>query len=84
MKLINRLLIEAKAIRDGEKELICAMVDRNGEQWSAKAYLLDRDGNMSFEFSTHATIDEAIDHLHEVGEQYPARWDVSIIVDDVR
>lgn len=83
MKLINRLLIEAKAMRAGEKEIAYALVDRDGGQWSAKAYFVDLVGNMSFDVSTHATIDDAINHLHAVGEQYPARCDVPIIIDDV-
>lgn len=83
MKLINRLLIEAKAMQKGEKEIVYALVDRDCGQWSAKAYFIDRDGDMSFDVSTHATIDDAINHLHAVGEQYPARRDVPIIIDDV-
>lgn len=84
MKLINRLIIEAKSMLN-DKQIIHAIVEQVGSEWSAKAYLWDgvQGHAPGIERTTHATMDAAIDYLHELAGKYPSGQDVPIIVDDM-
>ena len=84
MKLINRLIIEAKTMRNN-KEIIHAIVERVDDEWSAKAYLWDgvQGHTPTVERTTHATTDAAIDYLQELAGKYPNSRDVPIIMDDL-
>lgn len=85
MKRINRLLIEAKAIQHSQKELIYALIEREGDSWIAKAYVLDkaRDHTPEALRSEHASIDAAVEFLHGLAWEYQNGQDVTIIVDNI-
>lgn len=86
MKQIDRLLIEAKKIAGYRgKELTLAMIERNGDSWTATAHLWDRvQGHIpTLETATHATMGAAVEHIHAIAEKYPNSRDVPIIVDDI-
>lgn len=83
MNRIDRLIIKAR--ESVGVELILAMVERCGDLWTAAAHLADRRKGRSPTIveSTHATLDAAIDHIHELAGNYPNGQDVQIIVDDL-
>lgn len=83
MNRIDRLIIKAQECIG--TELILAMVERHGNQWRTAVHLGDRrrHGPPVIEESTHATLETAIDHIHELAKEYPNSQDVQIIVDDI-
>lgn len=84
MKLINRFIIEAKTMLS-DKQIIHAIVEQVGSEWSAKAYLWDgvQGHAPTVERTTHATMDAAVNYLHELAGKYPSSQNVPIIVDDL-
>lgn len=86
MKHIDRLLIEAKKIAGySGKELILAMIERDGDSWTAAAYLLDRvkEYDQTVETATHATEEAAVEYINTMAEKYPNSRDLTIIIDDL-
>ena len=86
MKHIDRLLIEAKKIAGySGKELTLAMIERNGDSWTATAHLWDRVHGHSptVETTTHATEEAAVEYINTMAERYPNSRDVTIIIDDI-
>ena len=86
MKKVDHLLIEAKKIVDYTgPQLTLAMIGRDGDCWTATAYLWDRvQGHPSaVETTTHATQDAAVEHIRVLAEQYRNSRDVTIIVEDM-
>ncbi len=86
MKQIDRLLIEAKKIAGySGKELTLAMIERNGDSWTATAHLWDRvQGHIpTLETATHATEEAAVEYISTMAERYPNSRDVTIIIDDI-
>ena len=83
MKLIDRLLIDAKSMIS-DRRLVVAMVERIGGKWIATAHFEDKAKGIGviMESSTHNSIDDAINHLHKLGDKYPNNRDVPIIIDD--
>ena len=87
MKHIDRLLIEAKKIAwYSGKELILAMIERDGDSWTAAAYLWDRvkEHDQTVETTTHATEEAAVEYINTMAEKYPNSRDVTIIIDDIQ
>lgn len=85
MKQIDRLLIKAQQAARGDMELILAMVVPDGDSWTAEAHLWDGVPGHSppVRRSTHATMEDAIEHIHELAKEYPNCRDVPVIVDDL-
>ena len=86
MKQIDRLLIEAKKIAGYRgKELILAMIERDGDSWTAAAYLWDRvkEHDQTVETATHASEEAAVEYINTMAERYPNSRDVTIIIDDI-
>ena len=86
MKHIDRLLIEAKKIAGySGKELILAMIERDGDSWTAAAYLWDRvkEHDQTVETTTHATEKAAVEYIKALSEKYPNSRDLTIIIDDL-
>lgn len=83
MNRIDRLIIKAR--ESIGVELILAMVERCGNLWTASAHLGDWRRNCPpvIKESAHATLDAAIDYIHELARDYPNSQDVHIIVDDL-
>lgn len=85
MKQIDKLLIKAQSMARGGLELILAMVFPDGDSWAAEAHLWNgRDGHApTIQRSTWATMDAAVEHVHELAKEYPNSQDVPIIIDDL-
>ncbi|MEA4933730.1 MAG: hypothetical protein VB071_09195 [Lawsonibacter sp.] len=86
MKQINRLLIEAKKMAGlCGVQLSLAMIDREGDQWSAKGYLWDgvTGSQLMQESAVRPTLDAAMGFIYELAEKYPNSRDVAIIIDDL-
>jgi hypothetical protein len=83
MKQIDRLILKAR--QSIGVEVTLAMVERDGDSWAATVHLWDRVQRHppTTESSTHATLDAALEHIHELAQQYPNSQDVPIIVDDI-
>lgn len=85
MKQIDKLLIKAQQLARGGMELILAMVMPDGDSWAAVAHLWDGiPGHTGrTDTTTHATMDAAVEHIHELAKEYPNSRDVPIIIDDL-
>lgn len=83
MNRIDRLIIKAR--ESVGLELTLAMVERCGNLWTALAHLWNRRKGSppGVEENAHATLDAAIDRIHDPVRDYPNTQDVAIIMDDI-
>lgn len=85
MQRIDKLLIKAQRAAKGGLELILAMVVPDGNSWAAVVHLWDGKNGHSptIQQSTWPTMDAAVEHIHELANEYPNSRDVPIIIDDL-
>ena len=85
MNRIDKLILQARnAVRPG-LELTVALIERNGDSWTAQAHLWD--GTLghtpTIKRATYATLEAAVEHIHTMSMEYPNSKDVPIIIDDL-
>lgn len=92
MKTIDKLIIKAKKQCEMGLKLSCGMISpceeepgkwvARGELWNYIPY--NKQGHR-LEFATCIcdSVDDALDALNELSEQYPNKNDITIIVDDL-
>lgn len=86
MKQVDRLIIEAKHIAGlSGKQLELARIEHTGDDWVSFTHIWDAvEGHApAIEQASHATMDAAINYIHDLASQYPNSRDVTILVDDV-
>jgi hypothetical protein len=83
---IDKLMILAKKKfgNDGKEISVC-FVEPVGGHWVAKADIWDGrpGGDIQRKESVHGTVNEAIEALHDLAEEYPNSQDITIIVNDI-
>lgn len=85
MNRIDRLIIQARAAARGNMELLLSFVRRNGNSWTAEAYLGDgiQGHPPTVKTATYATEGAAVEYIRALAGEYPNSRDVPIIIDDL-
>lgn len=85
MNRIDKLIIQAKRIARPGLELTVALIEQNGDSWTAQAHLSDGvpGHTPTIKRATYATMEAAVEHIHAMSLEYPNSEDVPIIIDDL-
>ena len=85
MNRIDKLILKARAVASPGLELTTALIERNGDSWTAVVHLSDgvQGHAPTIKRATWATLDEAVEHVRAVAAEYPNSRDVPVIVDDL-
>jgi len=82
MNRIDKLIIKAKeAVRPG-LELVAAIIEQNGDSWTAQAHLSDGHAP-TIQKATYATLEAAVEHICAMSQEHPNSRDVPVIIDDL-
>lgn len=85
MNRIDKLIIKAKdAVRPG-LELVAAIIEQNGDSWTAQAHLSDgiQKHGITIKRATYATLEGAVAHIRAMSQEHPNNRDVPVIIDDL-
>lgn len=85
MKQIDRIMIKAKKLSGNQGELCVALVVPSEKGWSAIGHIWNgkEPSAPRIETSLHDTMDEAVQAIYKLAEQYPNSQDITLIIDDV-
>lgn len=85
MNRIDKLILQARHIAAPGLELTVAIIEQNGDSWTAQTHLSDGTGKHAptVKRATYATLEDAVEHIRAVAAEYPNSRDVPIIIDDL-
>lgn len=85
MNRIDKLLIQAKRAARPGLELTVALIERNGDSWTAQVHLWDGvpGHTPTVKRATYATMEAAVEHIRTMSMEYPNSKNVPIIIDDL-
>ncbi len=85
MKQIDRIMIKARKLSGARGEVCVALVLPSEPGWSAVTHIWDRvEGHAPrIESSLHDTMEEAVQAVYTLAEQYPNKQDIALIIADV-
>ena len=85
MNRIDKLILKARAVVSPGLELSVALIERNGDSWTAEAHLSDgvQGHALTIKRATWATLARAVRYIHEVAAEHPNSRDVPVIIDDL-
>lgn len=86
MNRIDKLILKARAAAARGQELGAALIEQNGDSWTAVVHL--HDGGVqghapTIKRATWATLDRALEYVRSVAEEYPNSRDIPVIIDDL-
>lgn len=84
MNRIDKLILKARAASPG-LELSVALIERDGDSWTAVAHLSDgvQGHAPTIKRATWATLERAVEHIRAMSMEYPNSRDVPVIIDDL-
>ena len=85
MNRIDKLILKARTAVSPGLELSVALIERDGDSWTAVAHLSDgvQGHPPTIKRATWATLERAVEHIREVARDYPNSRDVPVIIDDL-
>lgn len=85
MNRVDKLILQARRIISPGLEVVVAIIERNGDFWTAQVHLSDRTGKHTptIRKATYATMESAVEHIRAMSLEYPNSRDVPIIIDDL-
>ena len=85
MNRIDKLILRAQRAAHPNLELTLALIERDGDSWTAEVHLSDRvQGHApTVKRATWATLERAVEHIRAMSLEYPNSRDVPVIIDDL-
>lgn len=85
MNRIDKLILKARAVVSPGLDLSVALIERDGDSWTAVAHLSDGvPGHApTIKRTIYNTLEAAVERICATAAEYPNSRDVPVIVDDL-